>query len=458
MREGFPIKKLFFFAVIVGVNYVFFELVSFALFKVKYGEYSRHDMQLERINTINEIESGSLFTVHSNEVLKDGGKVIVKEILHPYAGYTIDGKRRKESCTANDAITTECYTRIRMLDDGPIPKKSANTLNVALLGGSVAVGTANDSLKGYYEKLLAKLPEYQGFEVNLDVMAAGGYRQPQSLMLLTYMYTLGAEYDLVIALDGFNEIGIAASEYKWNKIHPAFPRSWSARVSNVVSQEAIELQAEKMLLEKKHLGRARFMSNPWSRNSFLSNLLWKVFHTRYQAERGVVARKLNAEADVAENSRELEYEKLGPEYRFSDWEGLVKDSAEIWENATYSSHGLATSQGAKFFHFIQPNQYVDGSKPKMSAQEKRIAFTDPNTGGYGAWYRMGYPFLREYQTELKQRGVNTRDLTYLFLDEERTVYIDNCCHFNNLGSTMIVEAIVDTIHQTNLAELGAERD
>ena len=39
------------------------------------------------------------------------------------------------------------------------------------------------------------------------------------------------------------------------------------------------------------------------------------------------------------------------------------------------------------------------------------------------------------------------DLTPIYRDVEETLYVDNCCHVNALGSQMMARAIVERIAQ-----------
>ena len=77
--KGFVIKKLFFYIVIIIINYVFFELIAYGLYRLKFGDYDRHTLQVERIDTINNIEKGAVFTA------EDFGskRAIIKENIHP---------------------------------------------------------------------------------------------------------------------------------------------------------------------------------------------------------------------------------------------------------------------------------------------------------------------------------------------------------------------------------------
>ena len=427
--------------------------MAYGLFRAVFGDYNRHDMQLERIQAIQSIESGPVFTGQTAANADSGNQQRVREILHPYAGYTVEGRQRKEGCVAEQgAPLYACDERVLLPDDKPFPKRDASNLNVALLGGSVAVGTITGTEYAAYEKLLAKLPEYKGKQINVHVLAAGGYRLPQSLMLLNYYIALGAQYDLVIALDGFNEIAIAMSEYHNNKLHPSFPRGWQYRIAGRVSPDLVRAQAQKLVLQDSHKSRATFLSNPWCRNSPISNFIWKLMLRSYNgklAENQIAVEQAQLVDDVP---REFQYESLGPEYNFTDWDPLFDYSAQIWANSTLSTHAVTVANGGKFFQFIQPNQYIDGAKPSMTEKERRIAFVEKEQSGYGYWYKRGYPFILEHRKRLQASGVHSTDLTFMFKDVPDQLYIDNCCHLNPKGSYKIIEYIVDTIHQHNLSE------
>lgn len=439
----------------LAVNYVFVEAIAYGFYRFKYGEYDASQLQIERITTLNDIANGAVFTgelVDQQSAPEKRAKRFSKEVLHPYFGYTTEGAELVDGCDVATAGSNGCYQRIKSALDSPLPKRGPNVLNVALLGGSVAVGTVTGAPPRTYQRLLEKLPEYQGRKVNLHLMAAGGYRQPQPLMMLNYYYSLGAEYDLIISLDGFNEISVASSEYKWQKIHPSFPRSWNHRIENTISVDAINLQAKKINLESTHANWADFMSNPIIRISPLSNLLWRIKHSRYLFAVSQLNAQIASAMGQADDSKTPSYERFGPDYAFSDWSELASYTADIWSKSNHLAHGIAKVQGAKFFQFIQPNQYIEGAKEFMYPEEKAVAIAPPGAGGgYGAWYKMGYPFIKEQQKWLKEQGVHTTDLTYLFKDFKGPIYIDNCCHVNSQGSDMIVHAIVDTIHQYNLS-------
>ena len=92
----------------------------------------------------------------------------------------------------------------------------------------------------------------------------------------------------------------------------------------------------------------------------------------------------------------------------------------------------------------------------MTKRERSIAFVAKEQSGYGYWYKKGYPAIVSHQQRLKDKGVNTTDLTFMFKDTPDEIYIDNCCHLNSKGSHRIIEKIVETIHQYNIAQASVK--
>ena len=104
---------------------------------------------------------------------------------------------------------------------------------------------------------------------------------------------------------------------------------------------------------------------------------------------------------------------------------------------------LADSNGFKYFHFLQPNQYYKESKI-FTDEEKTIAITQ----GEHPWrtsVELAYDLLIKEGDNLKEGGVNFTNLIMMFKNERRTVYIDNCCHFNRYGYDQIAIKIAAII-------------
>ena len=129
---------------------------------------------------------------------------------------------------------------------------------------------------------------------------------------------------------------------------------------------------------------------------------------------------------------------------FANEDELTDDIAETWRRCSLQMHRLCAENGIRYLHFLQPNQYA-GPKP-MSDAEREIALeTRPM---YGRHARDGYPLLRAAGAELAQEGVAFFDLTAVFEDVEDPVYIDDCCHINPTGNTVVAREIAVRILAT----------
>jgi hypothetical protein len=115
-----------------------------------------------------------------------------------------------------------------------------------------------------------------------------------------------------------------------------------------------------------------------------------------------------------------------------------------WGRASRQIQALCEAQGILYLHFLQPNQYVEGSKP-LSAKELRLAATE--TSGIAPLVSTGYPLLIEAGRELVRDGLPFHDLTLAFESIEETLYIDSCCHVSPQGSGILAKLIGDRLVQ-----------
>ncbi len=116
---------------------------------------------------------------------------------HPYLGYTLDLDLKKHAPDSPHMGYTV-----------PWMKRGPEHLVVALIGGIVC--GPDRTLGG--AQLTTGLAKASGREIRLVNLGMGGYKQPQQLMTLVYLTSLGAEFDLVINIDGFNEVALPPTE------------------------------------------------------------------------------------------------------------------------------------------------------------------------------------------------------------------------------------------------------
>lgn len=313
---------------------------------------------------------------------------------------------------------------------GP-PDGNASRLRVLLLGGSVAVQLGGS--RGAIEQALQRQLNARGLPVQAEVFTAalGGFKEPQQLFAAQYFLLQGFHFDMIITVDGFNEITLPLCDNQSTRVNPFFPRKWDLRFFNKnIAREVAQLDE---LNEARDAIQAEIRDNPL----LYSAAAGALYRFRLNRNRDTFAAIMARLAGI-----EKSFDQTGPGYA-GDGEALLVDSAALWARATQQLQTICAARGIECYFFLQPNQYVVGSKP-FSEQELR-EFILP--AGYGPVAAKGYPLLQKEGQRLQAEGLPFKDLTGVFAGEQRTVYIDSCCHFNTLGLDTIAEAVAGFMAQ-----------
>jgi hypothetical protein len=227
-------------------------------------------------------------------------------------------------------------------------------------------------------------------------------------------------------------------------IHPAYPRSWQLYQSGALDAgQAIYLSETRALLEEQHHWRSVFGTGLAARSALLLTILDRV-DARVASE----ISDRDARFRAALNEAGLGFQATGPFLPYPSSKALFEDEVAIWESSSLQMHHLATGAGARYFHFLQPNQWVKDGKPWSGIESRKLAVP-------GDWpprraVRVAYPLLEVAGQRLRTRGVLFTSLASLFREEPRTVYRDTCCHFNALGISAIADEIGRVVAETPL--------
>jgi hypothetical protein len=116
--------------------------------------------------------------------------------------------------------------------------------------------------------------------------------------------------------------------------------------------------------------------------------------------------------------------------------------AAMWYRSSAQLDKVCRANGARYYHFLQPNQYLENTK-QMSEAEEKIAIKRGHP--YGHWVPVGYPWLIQYGAELRSSGVRFTDLTGVLKGHSEPLYKDSCCHLNDKGYAVVAEAMADAI-------------
>jgi len=414
-----------FCAALVGFFAMLIEAGSFVLYRISQGQmfsYSALDRQRARIAEGHD-------TAEPRSWL--GGELDYITI-HPYFGFAYDTK-----ATVTDDYLLKYKAVVNpfgMTGPSPLQKRSPNKLIVGIAGGSVAHGLVMEAQE-YLQRKLPELPQYRGREVVVVALSMGGFKQPQPLLALTYFLCEGGEFDLLINLDGFNEI-IGADQHVEAGVYPTFPAVWPG-ISGATPDREMMRRIGRLVdaQERRKTSASEFGAALLSR-SVTAQLLWKLLDKRTEHE-------IDAARQVIQDFKRpnLTFREIGP--GAAGWKGQHRFGliAESWRRCSVNFDRLCRAHDIRYFHFLQPNQYLD-LKP-MDAAERAQAYDEKHP-----WRQLvvnGFPALQREAPELHQAGVRFRDLTPLFKDVREALYIDNCCHMGKRGNELMAQAIVDTI-------------
>ena len=114
----------------------------------------------------------------------------------------------------------------------------------------------------------------------------------------------------------------------------------------------------------------------------------------------------------------------------------------IWQKYTRLQHQVTRAAGVPMYFFLQPNQYLAGSKP-MSDQERAMAINPRIAEARDTQMTL----LRQAAAELRAERVPMFDLTQIYRGTTEPVYRDACCHVADLGNKIMAEQIVATIER-----------
>src|SRR5690606_10565907 len=94
----------------------------------------------------------------------------------------------------------------------PYRRANDRQLLIGIFGGSVARFFCDQGIPRLTQ-VLERDPRYAGREIVPLCFAHEGYKQPQQLLVLAYFLSIGQELDLVLNIDGFNEVALGAYNY-----------------------------------------------------------------------------------------------------------------------------------------------------------------------------------------------------------------------------------------------------
>ena len=410
-------KRIVFRTLTAGLVLVVLELIGLAGLCFMRAGFSMQGLRLEKQSIVEGID------------VSDGAT----EAFHPYLGWVHNPQLSKPGTYSGGIISTNW---LGFRDDSEsIYHRSPDTYIIGIAGGSVAWEFSWEAQNVLREKLSAH-PSLRGRQIQFVRLALPGYKQPQQLMAYNFLLTLGAEFDAIINLDGYNETVLTIGDNAKLGTAISYPRAWHGRVVAMADPSVSADAARLLQLRGKRQQMAKSIQTSIWRWSHLYNLIWLMRDRSAwteQTDLGLIVSK----------SKVHSFTTHGPENRFVD-ETLEPEVAAMWQRCSLQLHYLCQANKTLYLHVLQPNQYVPDSKP-LSKKELKDCFA-PDEDSAQFVPRM-FPRLQELGRALEARGVEFSDQTKVFSGVEDTLYVDPWCHFNLEGNRLLGLAVADRLVQ-----------
>jgi hypothetical protein len=397
------------------------------------------------------VDRGTLFYTdhrsYDSPVADLAGGRLTGEALHPYFGPTHKpgvAFELPESLRAPGAPPPHLQTNnFGFVSPHDYPYQSApGQYVIGLFGGSVGLWFCQVGAVRLLEDL-ERDPFFAGKELVPLCFSHEGYKQPQQLLVLTYFLELGQPLDLVVNIDGFNDVALAnlndqrGLDISMPSVQHLDPLVNLVNQSTLTPEKLASLAAIQRDRERLASLTARLQRTHFATVQFVLDRLYRRALNDYASERG---RFSNLPSNAAADSLIQVTSAVRHDPR-----GRFDDMAAQWARASLLMNDLLAARGIPYFHFLQPNQY--GTHRAFSDAESRVAIS--NESPYKTAVEQGYPALLAQRESLaKERFF---DATGVFDREPSPVYQDNCCHYTRTGNYVLADFIARSI----LASPGA---
>ncbi len=299
------------------------------------------------------------------------------EVLHPYLGWAFNPDAAAVSTNPQGDVPVNS---LGFADSQPsIQRRSADELVIGVFGGSVALQMSTIGEAAIREKLAAS-PALRGRKIKIVQLAMSGYKQPQQLLALNYVLSLGGEFDVVVNIDGYNETALVVGENDVQRVFAAYPASWQARLQDVVDPRNSAISFRLLQIRGTRQSRAQWILHSIFRRSWTVSLLWMLQDRALNAEQT----ELGVELMDKFHERGHGFARQGPLQMYSNEDEMYEHATELWRNSSLQMHHLCSGRGIPYLHFLQPNQYHKGSKP-LSSQELELCITLPTKSTPKPW-------------------------------------------------------------------------
>jgi hypothetical protein len=372
--------------------------------------------------------------------------------LHPYFGpihrpgipFDIPPELRELGATMPPVVTNN--VGFASPYDYPYAKQRPDEYIVGIFGGSVAGWFCHLGTERLTQRLHER-PALRGTRIVPLCFSHEGYKQPQQLLVLAYFLSLGQAFDLVVNIDGFNEVALSPIN-EARGIDVSMPSTAHMEpLINVINQAT--LTPEKLdALGTITRARARLTAlAPRLNATRFASVFLVLEQLHASTERRYAAERLRF-GELPSSPPSSSPVHVTPPMATRHGEALFEHVAASWATASTLMHALLEARGIPYVHVLQANQYF--TSRRFGPDEARVALAE---SAFKTSVEQGYPALvRALRSPVFARaGVNVVDGTTLFDNEPAAVYVDDCCHYTPRGNHLLADLVARAVPDAALA-------
>jgi hypothetical protein len=377
-----------------------------------------------------------------------------KQVLHPFLGFTFrpslpmsrvaDSKRIRKLLDGEKSEAP--WTNLRTNNHGffsefdyPYGRKSRRELIIGIFGGSVGQWFALQGAERL-KKDLQEHPFFRDRDITVLNFSQGGFKQPQQIQTLSYFLAAGQEFDLVVNVDGFNELALTHINHK-KGVDTSMPSAQHLLpLLGMMGGGEVEMEMiDKLhsLRMSEHRLRRIEQWNSSTRSAGL-HLFLSVLQTRAHSEYDEGLRAIDSLGRSRKRTSLVHLSNLPEDFVMSD---SIGEAVDFWLGAAVAMQEICNARDIRYLEVIQPNQYF--SRKEFSAEELRRAINEESP--YREAIETGYQRLPDLVRRMRQEGVNVVSAVDIFDDVKQPVYSDSCCHYNQTGNEILAGKVAASI-------------
>jgi hypothetical protein len=394
-------------------------------------------------------DTGALFYIHRKtyqELLPTpADRLFLGEAVHPYFGFThrpgvpFDVPEPLRQGTAIPARLVTNNLGFVSPHRYPFKKARDDQFIVGIFGGSVGLWFCQVGAPRLVERL-KRHAFFSGKDIVPLCFSHEGYKQPQEAAVLAYFLSIGQAFDLVVNIDGFNDVALGSLnserglDYSMPSVQHLDP------LINVVNQSALtpeKLETLAAIVRDRRLLldlAERIRVNRFASINFVLDRYHQSVLNRY-------VRALGRFSNLPSNPTDNAFVQVAPSVDQREPAKLNADIAATWRDSSILMKDMLAARRAGYFHFLQPSQYY--GPRKFTEAEAAIALNEASP--YQKSVAGGYTALIAEGAVLSASNVRFFDATHVFDREPVHVYMDDCCHYTQAGNYLLADFIAASI-------------